>query len=333
MIWSDLKRHQAQVEMFRRAIERGRTAQGYLFVGPRGIGKRTFARKLAQCLFCQRIPDAQLEACGACNACQQVAAGTHPDLLEIGCPEGKRELPLELIVGAKERRGREGLCHDLSLRPMSANRRIAIIDDADLMNEESANALLKTLEEPPLGAILILLTPDIDPILPTIRSRCQPVRFAPLKGGELSELLLKTGSTTDAALAREVAALADGSLETAQELLEPELRELRTVLIQALSANLIDGLATSESVSGQMEKMGGDTSEQRRRAGWLLRFAVEHLRGQLAITDDPDRLERIGEMIDRCLLSEVHLKQSMPVPLCLEGLFDGLGRISRSVMA
>ncbi|MFT3772273.1 MAG: hypothetical protein QM820_43285 [Minicystis sp.] len=84
------------------------------------------------------------------------------------------------MVGAPDRRGREGLCHDLSLRPMSANRKVAIIDDADRMNEESANALLKTLEEPPAGSILFLITPSIEPILPTIRSRCQPIRFGPL---------------------------------------------------------------------------------------------------------------------------------------------------------
>jgi DNA polymerase-3 subunit delta' len=136
-----------------------------VFVGPDGVGKRLVAKGIAQCLFCQRVSDEQLDACGACAACRQVLADTHPDLLTVGCPEGKRELPIALIAGEGERRGREGLLHDLSLRPMSATRRIAIIDDADTMNEESANALLKTLEEPPPGSLLFLISPSLDALL------------------------------------------------------------------------------------------------------------------------------------------------------------------------
>ena len=95
--------------------------------GPGGVGKRFVARGIAQSLFCERTPEEQLDACGECPACRQVRAGTHPDLLTIACPEGKRELPIELIAGSAENRGREGLCRDLALRPMSAPRRIALI--------------------------------------------------------------------------------------------------------------------------------------------------------------------------------------------------------------
>ncbi|MCA9081573.1 MAG: hypothetical protein KDA58_13500, partial [Planctomycetaceae bacterium] len=171
MIWDRLKGHQTQVEMFRRAIDRQRLAHAYLLVGSHGIGKRLFVHLLAQCLFCDQHAEEELLACGRCSGCKQVLAGTHPDLLEVGCPKGKKELPIELLVGPPERRGREGLCHDLALRPMSASRRIALINDAELMNEASANALLKTLEEPPRDSLIFLTTPDTEPILPTIRSR------------------------------------------------------------------------------------------------------------------------------------------------------------------
>ena len=105
MIWDSLKGHQHQMEMFRRAIGRNRLAHAYLLIGPSGIGKRYFAKLLAQCLFCPQFSDEELEACGECHACRQMQAGTHPDLLEIGLPDGKRSIPLELLIGDRTENG------------------------------------------------------------------------------------------------------------------------------------------------------------------------------------------------------------------------------------
>ncbi len=281
MIWSALRGHQQQVELFRRAIGRGRLAHGFLFIGPEGIGKRRFAELLAQCLFCERRPDSQLEACGECRGCKQVRAGTHPDLLTVACPAGKRELPISLMIGPPERRGREGLCHDLAMRPMSAPRRIAIIDDAQTMNVESANALLKTLEEPPPGSLLILLTPSEDALLPTIRSRCQPVTFSPLSTDDVAELLIELEWETSEATARDVALLADGSLQTARQLIEPELRTLREQVFRQFSQFPLRPLATSAALLSALDDLGGDTTAQREHAAWVVRFAGEFLRGVL----------------------------------------------------
>ncbi|MFG0336269.1 MAG: DNA polymerase III subunit delta', partial [Maioricimonas sp. JB049] len=273
--------HADQMAMFRRALERGRTAHAYLLIGPDGIGKRQFAWVVAQCLFCRETDDAQLSACGECPACKQVAAGSHPDLLTVGCPEGKKELPIELMVGSRERRGREGLCHDLSLRPMSASRRIAIIDDADRMNEASANALLKTLEEPPEGSILFLLTPSRDAILATIQSRCQPIPFSPLTPDQVATLLVEQELETDQAAALEVATLSEGSLTTARQLLEPGLRKLRESLYAGLAVKDFNSLRTMKSVSEALDELGGDAAAQRQHARWLVKFAVEFYRGVL----------------------------------------------------
>ncbi len=95
MIWEKIRAHDQQREMFRRAMRRRRLSHAYLFFGPEGVGKKLFARALAQCLFCSRFDDAELEACGECSACRQMAAGTHSELLEVGCPEGKSELQPE----------------------------------------------------------------------------------------------------------------------------------------------------------------------------------------------------------------------------------------------
>jgi DNA polymerase-3 subunit delta' len=350
MVWSTLRGHAAQVDMFRRAVQRGRAAHAYVLVGPDGVGKRYVARGIAQSLFCERIPDAQLDACGECPACKQVRAGTHPDLLTVACPEGKRELPIELIAGSTENRGREGLCRDLALRPMSATRRIALIDDADTMNEESANALLKTLEEPPPGSILFLISPSLDALLPTIRSRCQPLHFAALSERDVAELLVELGLEADPAAARLVAALSEGSLATARQLLDPELRKLRDALYEHFAAAEFRSLETAAALVALIEELGSDSASHRRHAAWLLRFAVSWCREglrQLAAGDvadagvqtlvarcgDPlEAADRLAAALDRCVLADLHLQQIMPVPLCLEGLCDDLARIQRGAL-
>lgn len=336
-MWQHLRGHQRLIELFRRAIRRHRGAHAYLLIGPEGIGKRLFARSVAQCLFCQRVPDEDLDACGECPSCRQMQAGTHPDLLEVGCPEGKRILPIALIAGDDEtgKRGKEGLCYELAMKPMTAGRRIAIIDDAQTMNDASANALLKTLEEPPPGSTLFLLTPSVDAILPTIRSRCQPVMFPPLTDTDVADLLVELGWVSDAAVAAETAALCEGSLATAQQLLRPELRQLRGTLLKALARTPMQPLQVTADVQAALEELGSDTATQRQYAGWVTRFCVEYLRSCLRNVEQttPEDVDRLSAQIERCLDAEGHLAQSMPVPLCLEGLFDDLARISRAAVA
>jgi DNA polymerase-3 subunit delta' len=345
MIWTDLRGHAASVEMFRRAVQRGRMAHAYLLVGPSGIGKRLVATRIAQALFCERHPDAELDACGVCGPCKQVQAGTHPDLLMLGLPEGKKELPMAALVGTEERRGREGLLYELSLRPMSAARRIAIIDDADRLSEESANALLKTLEEPPPGSVLFLLTPSSDLLLPTIRSRCQPLVFSPLAVEDVAALLLAHECTTDRQAAEEAARLSGGSLDTARQLLAPELRQLRELLHAVLSNPRFSPVETARQVLSALEELGGGTAGQREYAAWLLRFAVDFFRQVFAPTenvsapiaqfrrafplDDPRTADQATLALERTLRAEEELQQLLPPPLCLESYFHDLGRIFR----
>lgn len=315
--------------MLRRAAARGRLAHGYLFLGPAGVGKRLVARGLAQALFCRETNEKELAPCGHCPACKQVLAQTHPDLLEIGCPEGKRELPIDLIAGAKDRRGREGLCHDLSLRPMSASRRVAIIDDAERMNDESANALLKTLEEPPPGSILILLAADLEPILPTIRSRCQPLWFSALSIDDVAAILRHEGLTP--ADAGKAAADSGGSLETARKLIESGLAELRAAVRSGLSAGKLNSLALSTQVIEAIEAASSNTAEQRENATWAIQFTIDHFRGVLRSSSATlDQQDRAAASLERCYDALGHLEQSMPVPLCISGLMDDLGKIART---
>ena len=181
MSWQGIAGHDEIVARFRTMLARGRLASTFLFVGPAGVGKRTFATRLAAALLCQTQPPAALDPCGVCSSCLQVAAGTHPDLLRVSKPADKSFIPLELFIGPKEKRMQQGLCHDISLKPFMGGGRVAIIDDADYLNEEGANSLLKTLEEPPPQSVLILIGTSADRQLPTIRSRAALSASAPCR--------------------------------------------------------------------------------------------------------------------------------------------------------
>lgn len=347
-IWSTLKGHEDQREMFRRAVERKRLSQSYLFVGPDGIGKQVFARRLAQCLLCRASDGDELDACGECSSCRPFLAGNHPDFLFVERAEGKRELQIEMIAGPKERRGQEGLCHDLSLRPLEGSRKIAIINDADTMNDESANAFLKTLEEPPERAVLILIGANLDAVMPTIRSRCQLVRFAPLSRADVEALLVEQGMVASEEDAKFAGALCEGSLTTARQLLRPELRELRSSLYSSLTRDSFSGLSLAKAMLEAIDAISADTPEQRVHANWLLRFTVEFYRSALhsyarqsdatiaeaktwlaTLTKRGEPTELISELIDRTIDASSHIEQNVPVALALETLFSDLARMTR----
>lgn len=329
MIWDQVTGHSAQIEMIRQAIRRERLAHAFLLVGPRGIGKKLFATTVAQCLFCESIPDHELEACGDCPSCRQMQEGIHPDLIQIGLLEGKKIISVNQTRGERDDADRKGsFCYEISHSPMIATRRIGIIDDADSMNEEAANSLLKTLEEPPAGAILILIADDTDHVLPTIRSRCQPVQFAPLQTIQVQEILISQG--VDPQALESVLPLAEGSVGTARKLLEPELFALWQIIEREMKSSGRDSLASIKAVQKGIEAFGTSPPEQREGMQWGLRFTMEYLRQRLAQTTDLQQLDRLGDMLERCFLAEVYLNRSMPVSLCLEALFLELGRQSRS---
>ncbi|MEC9009448.1 MAG: DNA polymerase III subunit delta', partial [Planctomycetota bacterium] len=232
--WSQLRGHQGQREHFQAVLAAGRLGHAYLLVGPEGIGKRRFAHCLAACLLCPNTDPELLEACNTCPSCKQIAAGSHPDLLEVGLPEGKNVVPISLLVGDRDSRGRAGLCYQLSLSPMESTRRVAILDSADHLERDGYSALLKTLEEPPPHSVMILIAGSEADIRDTIRSRCQLVRFSTLQTSDVADLLVETEATGDRAAAEEAAELADGSMVTAMLMLNPERRTLREALFRHL---------------------------------------------------------------------------------------------------
>jgi DNA polymerase-3 subunit delta' len=145
----------------------GRLPHALLLHGLKGLGKERFARQLAALCLCERAPAGPLP-CGACRGCRLVQAGTHPDLYLIEPLEGKVALSIDQI--------RE-LIGDLTLQPHMASLKVALIRPAEAMTPSAANALLKTLEEPAGATLLLLVTARPSALPPTVRSRCQAVRF------------------------------------------------------------------------------------------------------------------------------------------------------------
>lgn len=278
MQWTELIGHQRQREWLQTALSNRRLASSFLFVGPEAIGKRTFARLVAKGLLCRGTDAWSLEACGGCDDCAQVEAGTHPDLLTIAKPAEKSVIPVELLIGERDKRMREGLCHDICMRPYGGRRKIAIIDDADYFNVEGANCLLKTLEEPPPKSLIILIGTSLQRQLPTIRSRCQAMIFRPLEDEQIQRLLLSSGIATSTEQAATLATSCSGSLADAKLLAEGDLTEFRDTLLGTLAQSQLPLIELAKSCGVIVDAAGKDARVKRERMKLIFRFAAAFYR-------------------------------------------------------
>jgi DNA polymerase-3 subunit delta' len=172
--------HGWAVRSLRRAVASGGVSHAYLFTGPPGVGKTTLARALAAALLCQA--EQEEPPCGACRACRLVASGNHPDLHVLESERVGASLKIEQV--------RE-LQRQLALTPLEGRRKIAILRRFEEATTSAANALLKTLEEPPPYVVLAVLAADADRLLPTIVSRCQQVPLRPLPASLVQRALVE----------------------------------------------------------------------------------------------------------------------------------------------
>src|SRR5262245_21958997 len=245
MSWPRLVGHEALWQRLTRALDEERLAHALLFAGPPGIGKALLARRLAGRVACTAT--AGERPCGECPGCRQVIAGSHPDLLAIGAPDrtGKETRKKEIGID----RARE-LKRFAQLHAVAAPRKMAIVDDADRLSLAAQNALLKTLEEPPGQALIILVTAGPGALLPTVRSRCQRVLCRPLSEQQVRAVLTTGGLTADEAAA--LAAVADGSPGRAQTLRESwqdaDQREMERLLADLEPARYGSVLAMSKGL-------------------------------------------------------------------------------------
>ncbi len=349
-MWHGILGHDAVVEQFRHSLAQGRLASSYLFLGPSGVGKRAFALKLAQALLCQSRDSTLLDPCGQCEACLLAIAGNHPDLDLVQLPEDKRELPVKLFIGDLAHRNQEGLCHKMSLKPMLGRHRVAVIDDADYLTTESSNCLLKTLEEPPPGAVLILLATSRGRLLPTILSRTQVVRFRPLETDVLEQLLVEQQIAADAKQASLLATQCLGSLERARELADPAWWELRQWLPTQLAPARWDSFRLAERINEFVNPADQAADARRQRLRAVFQMVAAHFRELLhhacqagiekygPETEAAKQARELGPFarqcaitaLDRCLEAEVELDRNANQATLLECWLDDLASIVRA---
>ena len=214
-----------QVSILRRAMQKGRVPHALLFHGIDGIGKRTTALTFAKALNCAA---GRLDACDRCDSCRKIENGNHPDVITVR-PEGAF-IKVEDIRDVQRQ---------IMFRPFEGQRRVFIIIDADRMNAASANALLKTLEEPSPVNLLVLVTSRPYQLLPTILSRCQKLRFHPIPEQTIALVLEKRHGMTGE-MAAVVAASSRGSIGRALEIRAEAYIDLRNAFIRKLADGAAD---------------------------------------------------------------------------------------------
>lgn len=207
MVFNDIVGQQGIIKNIRNAIKDNRVAHAYLFCGPDGVGKSITASIFASALNCQKRGD---DPCGVCPSCLRARDGNHPDIIHVKIQRA--------IIHVDEIRE---LQKDMIKKPYEKGVKVYIIHDAEKMNDEAQNCLLKTLEEPPQHVIIILLSSNQYSLLKTIVSRCQVMKFSRAPEGEI-ENYLRYKMGVDEKEARYIAAFSDGIVKKAEDYLNNE---------------------------------------------------------------------------------------------------------------
>ena len=324
------------VETLLRAYRADRLPHGMIFAGRVGVGKATAARGLATLFLCES-PKGE-RPCGKCDSCVLMSVGNqdgssnHPDfhviyrqLIRLEKSESKaRDLPVNVI--------REFLIGPASRSSVKGRGKVFVVEEADLMNPQAQNALLKTLEEPSGRTLLILITDQPDCLLPTIRSRCQIVRFASLDEKVVQRELEKRKIAKQPAA--EAAALSEGSLGLALRWIEDGVVERARELLKQVDG-LVDGRppaidlqdffkkAADAYAEKQLERDNKSSKDQATKEGLglYLRLAATRLRQHLPdVSGDAELAESCCAGIDAITRAEGYLDSNVNVPLTLQQL-------------
>jgi DNA polymerase-3 subunit delta' len=199
------------IDRLRRKLREGRFPHGLIFSGPDGVGKHTCALMIAKALNC--LNGAPGDFCGECTACRKIESGSHPDVVTVSVEDEATQIKIAQI---------RQLLNTLEFHPLEGRNKIFIIDPADSLNAEAANALLKGLEEPPENSFFILITVNVHELLLTVRSRCQVYNFTPLTLDEIRQ-----HGITDELTVR----WSQGSIGRARSLNMTELKSERAIVL------------------------------------------------------------------------------------------------------
>lgn len=271
MLLRDIHSQDGAIAGLQRAFAFGKTAHAYLFVGPNGVGKRTTAQAYAKMLLCHNRTEKKIngqifaDSCGKCRSCKLFEADSHPDYKPVYkelvkyTKEGKNKTtPLDMPVDVI----REFVIDKVANKPMESKYVVYVIDEAEKVNKSSQNAMLKVLEEPPGFCVIILLCSRIEEMLPTTRSRCQPVCFGPVDESFILEKL--KGLSPDSQQALYWAGFSEGSIGQALDWAaldlgdkSPPAYEIKKELVDRMARlELADVLDTAAWISQSAKTIG-----------------------------------------------------------------------------
>ncbi len=337
--WADILDQPAAVDQLRKAYAADRLPHGMVFAGPAGVGKGTTAAALATLFLCEH-PRGDA-ACGTCASCVAMAAGVHPDyhvvykeLIRVydrsGISKGV-QFSIDVI--------RPEVVEKAAMASAMNRGKVFVLEQADLLNPNAQNALLKTLEEPAGRTLVVLLTDAPGQLLPTIRSRCQTVRFGGMRPATVVAELRRRGIESTAAA--DAARVAGSSLGTAIKWIEDGVVTAAGQLFGQLDdafagrpaaglpewfAAAADGYAVKQL---ERDELGSKDAAKRDGLGLFLRLAADHVRGRLRTEDEPDRLEQACGIIDALARAEQYLDANVNVGLVFQQLSMRLERVGR----
>lgn len=198
------------LEAFNRAYKNNRLTHAYILLGEDGVGKSIFALYMASKLLCT----GEEKPCGNCSACKKILSGNHPDVKVLDM--GSKSIGINDILG---------IIDDIYTKPYEGDRKVIIIKEADKITVQGQNAILKTLEEPPEDATIIMLTSNSGALLDTIQSRCQTLRFGRIAIDKVRDYLIGIGTERNSA--ETAANLSDGIIGNGLKFLDPKHMSLR----------------------------------------------------------------------------------------------------------
>jgi DNA polymerase-3 subunit delta' len=292
MPFRDVIGHARQVTLLAGAVQRGSVPPTLLFAGPPGVGKWRVALALAQAMNCPALGAG--DACGACRSCDRISRGMHVDVVVLA-PDEAGSIKVEPVRQALK---------DCGFRPFEGLRRVVAVRDADALNEQAQNAILKSLEEPPDGTMFVLTSAAPDALLRTVRSRTMRLAFGRLTTDDLVRLLARDHDYPPDR-ARRAALLADGSAGAALALGSADMTASRARATRLLAAAVLHDvgarLAVAKDVIGKPELSRQELAAVLRVASSLTRdLAIVHAgadRGTLANGDAADIVERLAAQL------------------------------------
>ncbi|MCC6140899.1 MAG: DNA polymerase III subunit delta' [Nitrospira sp.] len=334
MPFRDITGHEHPIAVLQAAVSHNRLGHAYLFHGEDAIGKRLTAIHLAQALNCEQPPSPDaLDSCGACRSCLQIAARTHPDFITVD-PDRELANPAIKIEQIRE------IEQQFVYRPLMGERKICLIDDADRMTIGAANALLKTLEEPPGHALFLLITSRPNALPITIRSRCQQLRFAtPARTQVEAAVILKRElPPTDARL---LALVTEGRIGEALTADVAALREWQQECLAIVAPTTLRSISAILTLSESLAKSDRGVETLTWLSRWIRDLIIVHVGGdhdQILHLEQLDQLRDYAASTDLTLLLDLvkeiersqqnatrNLNLHMTLESCLLKLREALG--------